>query len=77
MPSFFIATNLVGIVVVLLGVVDGVAAGVATAAARGGGRRLQDLQMVIGEVDPYAVRGLVAVEVVGACRVWRQCMART
>lgn len=65
----------------MIGVVDGGVAGrvagIGAAAARRRRRGLQDLQMVIGKVDPNTVRGLVAVEIVGAGRVRRQCMTRT
>lgn len=54
-----------------MGIVDGVTV---VRWRRGG---LQNLQMVIGKVDPYTVRGLEAVEVVGAGRVRRQCMTGT
>lgn len=69
-----LGTNLAG-EIVLMGIVDGVAA--AAAVVRRCRRRLQYLQMVIGKVDPHTVRGLVAVEVVGAGRVRRQCMTGT
>lgn len=67
------ATNLVG-EIVLMGIVDVIAGDPVVCRC---GCRLQYLQMVIGKVDPDPVRRLVAVKVVGACRVWRQGMTRT
>lgn len=59
-----------------MGIVNRVAATRCSIVCRGC-YRLQNLQMVIGKVDPHSVRGLVSVKVVGTGRVWWQCMTGT